>query len=240
MLLILRRKLDSLHSLLENQMNPGGSSAKRPAAATVMHEEIHAQDTGKKIVKERENANYKFLQLIYKKLVDNEVDSKYADEIIADIEASLKKESNIDSILSAVYQKIILKLGEPRTISLGDKPKVIFLLNTTGVGKTTTIAKIASHFKLEKYTKVAFITSDTYRIAAVEQLNTYASIIDCPVNVAYSRMKWMSVLMNSKLMSLYLLILQEDHISQKNRWKSWISSLRRLSKERMNLILRYI
>ena len=86
---------------------------KRPAAATVMHEEIHAQDTGKKIVKERENANYKFLQLIYKKLVDNEVDSKYADEIIADIEASLKKESNIDSILSAVYQKIILKLGEP-------------------------------------------------------------------------------------------------------------------------------
>lgn len=56
-----------------------------------MHEETYAQDTGKKIVKERENANYKFLQLIYKKLVDNEVDSKYADEIIADIEASLKK-----------------------------------------------------------------------------------------------------------------------------------------------------
>ena len=56
--------------------------------------------------------------LYIKKLVDNEVDSKYADEIIADIEASLKKESNIDSILSAVYQKIILKLGEPRTISL--------------------------------------------------------------------------------------------------------------------------
>ena len=111
---------------------------------------------------------------------------KYADEIIADIEASLKKESNIDSILSAVYQKIILKLGEPRTISLGDKPKVIFFIGPTGVGKTTTIAKIASHFKLEKYTKVAFITSDTYRIAAVEQLNTYASIIDCPVNVAYS------------------------------------------------------
>ena len=182
----IEKKLDSLHSLLENQMNPGGSSAKRPAAASVMHEETHAQDTGKKIVKERENANYKFLQLIYKKLVDNEVDSKYADEIIADIEASLKKESNIDSILSAVYQKIILKLGEPRTISLGDKPKVIFFIGPTGVGKTTTIAKIASHFKLEKYTKVAFITSDTYRIAAVEQLNTYASIIDCPVNVAYS------------------------------------------------------
>ena len=70
----IEKKLDSLHSLLENQMNPGSNSAKRPAAASVMHEETYAQDTGKKIVKERENANYKFLQLIYKKLVDNEVD----------------------------------------------------------------------------------------------------------------------------------------------------------------------
>lgn len=137
----IEKKLDSLHSLLENQMNPGSNSAKRPAAASVMHEETYAQDTGKKIVKERENANYKFLQLIYKKLVDNEVDSKYADEIIADIEASLKKESNIDSILSAVYQKIILKLGEPRTISLGDKPKVIFLLDQQALERLQLLQK---------------------------------------------------------------------------------------------------
>ena len=59
-------------------------------------------------------------------------------------------------------------------------------IGPTGVGKTTTIAKIASAFKLEKQAKVAFITSDTYRIAAVEQLNTYASIIDCPVSVVYT------------------------------------------------------
>ena len=63
----------------------------------------------------------------YKKLIDNEVDSRYADEIIGEIENSLKKESNIDSILSAVYQKIILKLGKPRAITLSDKAKVVFL-----------------------------------------------------------------------------------------------------------------
>ena len=78
-------------------------------------------------VRQRENVNYKFLQLIYNKLIDNEVDSRYADEIIGEIENSLKKESNLDSILSAVYQKIILKLGKPKTITLGDKAKVIFL-----------------------------------------------------------------------------------------------------------------
>ena len=142
-----------------------------------------SDNTERQQVKQRENANYKSLQLIYKKLIDNEVDSRYADEIIGEIENSLKKESNIDSILSAVYQKIILKLGKPRAITLSDKAKVVFFIGPTGVGKTTTIAKIASSFKLEHEAKVAFITADTYRIAAVEQLNTYASIIDCPVSV---------------------------------------------------------
>ena len=183
----IEKKLDSLHSLLENQIT-SSSAVHKKQDTYVQHTNLNDKDVtpGKQIVKERENANYKFLQLIYKKMIGNEVDTKYADEIISDIEASLKKESNIDSILAAVYQKIILKLGTPKTISLGDKPKVILFIGPTGVGKTTTIAKIASHFKLEKETKVAFITSDTYRIAAVDQLNTYASIIDCPVNVAYS------------------------------------------------------
>ena len=106
---------------------------------------------------------------------------------VHNVENSLKKESNIDSILAAVYQKVILKLGEPHIITLQeDKPKVAFFIGPTGVGKTTTIAKIASKFKLEEHARVAFITSDTYRIAAVEQLNTYASIISCPVSVVYS------------------------------------------------------
>ena len=64
-------------------------------------------------MQERENTNYRFLQLIYKKMLENDVNEKCADSIIGDIENSLKKESNIDSILAAVYQKVILKLGEP-------------------------------------------------------------------------------------------------------------------------------
>lgn len=131
------------------------------------------------------SSNDTFLKLIHKKLVDSEVDEKYVDEILGEIALSMQKDSDIDSILSAVYQKIILKLGEASPVKLNSKPKLAFFIGPTGVGKTTTIAKIASKFKLEKYAKVAFITSDTYRIAAVEQLNTYASIIDCPVDVVY-------------------------------------------------------
>lgn len=194
----IEQKLDSLHNLLQNQgnlnsdMSSSGSQGKTVAASAYtkrmsdIKEDISGAAGENKQVKERKNANYKFLQLIYKKLIDNEVDSRFADEIIGEIENSLKKESNLDSILAAVYQKIILKLGKPKTIEIGDKAKVIFFIGPTGVGKTTTIAKIASSFKIEKEARVAFITADTYRIAAVEQLNTYASIIDCPVSVVYS------------------------------------------------------
>jgi flagellar biosynthesis protein FlhF len=66
------------------------------------------------------------------------------------------------------------------------KKKYVFFIGPTGVGKTTTIAKIASTLKLSGKAKVALITSDTYRIAAVEQLKTYANILGTPLKVVYS------------------------------------------------------
>ena len=86
-----------------------------------------------------------------------------------------------------MYQKLILRFGQPKTISLaGSKPKVVFFIGPTGVGKTTTIAKIASKYKVEQDKKVAFITADTYRIAATEQLRIYANILDAPMSIVYS------------------------------------------------------
>ena len=163
---IIEKKLDSLHDMLRNQM--------------VKEEDV------KPVVRPENNANFKSLKLIYNKLLENEVSEKYANDIINDIENSMKKESNLDSILASVYQKIILKFGEPEAIEDDDRRKIVFFIGPTGVGKTTTIAKLASDFKLTRSKNVAMITADTYRIAAVEQLNTYASILDVPVNVIYS------------------------------------------------------
>ena len=59
-------------------------------------------------------------------------------------------------------------------------------IGPTGVGKTTTIAKIASKYKVEHDRKVAFFTADTYRIAATEQLRVYANILDAPMSIIYS------------------------------------------------------
>jgi len=62
----------------------------------------------------------------------------------------------------------------------------VALLGPTGVGKTTTVAKIAANLKLNHGRKVALITSDTFRIAAIEQLQTFANIAGIPLSVVYS------------------------------------------------------
>lgn len=64
--------------------------------------------------------------------------------------------------------------------------RVVALVGPTGVGKTTTIAKLAADLKLRRGLRVGLITADTYRIAAVEQLRTYAGIIGLPLRVALS------------------------------------------------------
>lgn len=65
--------------------------------------------------------------------------------------------------------------------------KVVALIGATGVGKTTTIAKLAANFALREKYRVALVTADTYRIAAVEQLKTYADLIGIPIEVVYTQ-----------------------------------------------------
>lgn len=164
-------KLNNLQSLLEKQI--------------ALKEKLGADKEEPKATEK--NKNLACIQLIYNQLVNNEVDEKYANQILTEIEGNLMKDASMDNILASIYQKIILKLGQPKTIELTDKtPKFIFFIGPTGVGKTTTIAKIASKFKVDEKAKIAFLTADTYRIAAVEQLRTYANILGIPLTVIYS------------------------------------------------------
>ncbi|NLK26779.1 MAG: flagellar biosynthesis protein FlhF [Clostridiales bacterium] len=165
----IEEKLNNLQNLLEKQLNAKETiEVKKPKAP-------------------EPNKNIACIQLIYNQLVSNDVDEVYANQIMNEIDGSLKKDSSIDMILASVYQKLVLKLGQPKTIELSnDRPKFIFFIGPTGVGKTTTIAKIASKYKMEHHAKIAFLTADTYRIAAVEQLRTYANILGLPIEVIYT------------------------------------------------------
>ncbi len=160
----LEERLSNLQELLEKQMQ-----------------------AGKEEQEEKEEASQGYFELIRKKLLESEMEEAYVDQILDDIAATIGKNANLDSILAGVYQKIVLKIGQPHLIDLKNrKTKYVFFIGPTGVGKTTTIAKIASTLKLTKKTKVALVTSDTYRIAAVEQLKTYANILGIPLQIVYS------------------------------------------------------
>lgn len=152
---------------------------------------VHQMEQNEKLVKETQIEKDVFdipcVKLIFEQLIENDVTKENATEIIKEIENRIEKDSSVDNVLSHVYQKIVLKLGQPKSITLDEnETKYVFFIGPTGVGKTTTIAKIASSMKIQNKAKVALVTLDTYRIAAVEQLRTYANILNIPLKVVYS------------------------------------------------------
>ncbi|MGB7325555.1 MAG: flagellar biosynthesis protein FlhF [Rubripirellula sp.] len=75
-----------------------------------------------------------------------------------------------------------LRIGSPILTQPGDR-RVVALVGPTGVGKTTTVAKLAAGFRIEARRRVGLLTIDTFRIAAVQQLKAYAEIMDLPMEV---------------------------------------------------------
>ena len=163
----IEKRIESLSNMLDQKMTSQKDFA----------------EIGKKATEEELN----FVKILYNTLLTNEVNEQYVNQILDEVERFIRPGNSLDLILSNVYQKLILRFGQPNPIGLtGKKPKVIFFIGPTGVGKTTTIAKIASKYKVEHDRKVAFFTADTYRIAATEQLRVYANILDAPMSIIYS------------------------------------------------------
>lgn len=124
-------------------------------------------------------------QVIYEQLLENEVEEPLANKLLRELSAN-QEELSFEEGLNLVYRQIVEELSDVKPIVVEKgKAKPIFFIGSTGVGKTTTIAKLASIYTLVKKYKVALITADTYRIAAVEQLRTYANILDIPIKVIY-------------------------------------------------------
>lgn len=95
-------------------------------------------------------------------------------------------DKNEQMVKSAVRQAIKEYLGDPFVIDhyLGTQ-RVFVFVGPTGVGKTTTLAKLAAKLSLIDNKKVGLVTADTYRIAAVDQLKTYSEILGIPLSVVY-------------------------------------------------------
>jgi len=126
------------------------------------------------------------LRELYEMLVQQDVAEEIASQLIEQLRSSLTKQQIGDRETAArkLYELIAGRIAtvDPRASKSGGR-RVIALIGPTGVGKTTTIAKLAANFKLNEHKRVGLVTIDTYRIAAVDQLRTYANIIGVPLEV---------------------------------------------------------
>lgn len=126
---------------------------------------------------------------VYTRLIDADIEDSLARDLVFRLRDNCSPEQIASptgslAILSGMVEGDI-KCANPIRATVGRR-KVVALVGPTGVGKTTTIAKLAANFRLRDGIKMGLVTVDTYRIAAVEQLRTYAEIIDLPMKVVTS------------------------------------------------------
>ncbi len=154
---------------------------------------------------------------LHARLTDGGVSSALAHELLdalPDFDA-WSEEARSPLAASALRDLIARRVGCSGPIRLTPGTlKAVALIGPTGVGKTTTIAKLAAHFALVEKKRVALLTMDTYRIAAVEQLKIYSQILDIPVGVAYSQAEVAPVI--AQYADYDLLLIDTAGRSQKN------------------------
>jgi len=123
----------------------------------------------------------------YMELIQNQVAEELAGEIIKTLQKQLRPEhfSQREFVREKLAEQVekLLPTSGPIVRSKAVGPHVVALIGPTGVGKTTTLAKLAANLKLREKHRVGLITLDTYRIAAVDQLKKYADIIGSPLRV---------------------------------------------------------
>ena len=123
----------------------------------------------------------------YLKLITADVEEQVARDMIATLRQHLTNETlNSPAAVTAMQTVLIereMRCAPPLQLMRGRR-EIVTLVGPTGVGKTTTIAKIAGDCQLRKGLRVGLITVDTYRVGAVEQLMTYADILQIPLRTA--------------------------------------------------------
>ncbi len=204
-------RLNNIENLIEEKL-------------TKPEEPVKKEESSDKDKKEEKDELKVFFDLLLKTMLDNEVEREYATSIIDETARVTKPGTPFDVALAGIYQKMILKFGKASVISPAENgPKTVFFVGPTGVGKTTTIAKIASKFSVELKKKVALLTADTYRIAAAEQLRTYANILEVPFRIIYTIEEMESALKDFKNFD-YVFVDTAGHSHQNEEQKNVMGS----------------
>lgn len=123
---------------------------------------------------------------LFSDLIDQDVDDRLAKELVEEVHrhSTPAELADFDTVRTKTVNMLTSRIAiAPEIQSHRAGRRVVALIGPTGVGKTTTIAKLAANLRLRDKRRVGLITVDTYRIAAVDQLRAYADIIDLPMEV---------------------------------------------------------
>ena len=130
------------------------------------------------------------LAAAYASLIAQELARELADGVVDDLSESLSTEALAEPtvVREALLERVAALVPTAEATSTPEatdgRPWTMAFVGPTGVGKTTTLAKVASMLALTEGRKVGLVTADTYRVAAVDQLKTYADILSAPIAIA--------------------------------------------------------
>jgi flagellar biosynthesis protein FlhF len=129
------------------------------------------------------------VQQLYEYLIEQDVNEVYAHHVTDEVCQALNDADNRNesiSVRKAAEEVIGQCFGQASPIAFTPgKRKIILFVGPTGIGKTTTLAKLAAIYTLQYKKRVALFTTDTYRIGAAEQLQVYADLLKIPLQVVY-------------------------------------------------------
>ena len=191
---ILRASLsgDSRSALLQQNTEPSGRDVnQRDEEWQSLHDElkrIQARLDAREMASTRPRPCPSEAMPYYERLIERGLEAKTVQGLLHDVRAGLPSGASAFHIQQALQNAIA---GQVKTsgplMNKEDRKKTVILVGPTGVGKTTSIAKLAAYYRQHERRSVALVTLDTYRIAAVDQLRTYADLIGVTLDVALTR-----------------------------------------------------
>lgn len=167
--------------------NPAGKPSRFDSGKNAFKSTFHQ---AAEPLQERRPPNFPpFLNKLYNHLLNAGIQFELAEALIQQVRIELKHNRLAlpEEIVTMLKAKMAELVPCRRIVRSSDqRPYIIALIGPTGVGKTTTLAKMATHPEVYGRDQVAFISSDTYRISAIEQLRTFAQIARIPLEVTYT------------------------------------------------------
>ena len=166
-----------------------GQSAESTASPveTMDHTQQQPWGRGRRMAKPGSPVIENPFNILLKQLVDSDVALPLAKQMVSELDHSLSAPEAASALRTLISQRVLIAHRmEPLS---GKKMEVLAFIGTTGVGKTTTITKLAAQYGLIQHQKIGIITLDTQRIAAAQQLQTYGQLLQIPVKIAHDQLE---------------------------------------------------